>query len=94
MAGADDSQVGQSLHVSDVAAQSASRALLPDDFSAGRPCVRAFRISEVCRVTGLGRTTIYAAIGAGDLIARKYRRVTLVLETDLADFLSKLRGAK
>jgi hypothetical protein len=54
---------------------------------------RAFRIAEVRARTGLGRTTIYAAIKAGDLIARKYRRTTVVLEGDLSNFLDALPTA-
>jgi hypothetical protein len=52
--------------------------------------VRAYRISDVCKATGLGRTSIYAAIKAGDLVARKYKRCTIVLHDDLATFLHTL----
>jgi hypothetical protein len=51
---------------------------------------RAFRIPEVCKATGLCRTTIYAAIKSGDLLARKYGRATFVLAADLERFLSEL----
>jgi excisionase family DNA binding protein len=50
----------------------------------------ALRIPEVCRLTGFGRTTIYAAIKSGDLVARRYRRRTIVLEEDLQRFLRGL----
>jgi hypothetical protein len=40
---------------------------------------RAFRIPEVCQRTGLGRTTVYAAIKGGSLKARKYGRTTIAL---------------
>ncbi len=50
----------------------------------------AYRIPEVCRRTGLSRTTIYAAIKSRDLIARKYGRVTIVLADDLEAFLRRL----
>jgi excisionase family DNA binding protein len=50
----------------------------------------ALRIPEVCRLTGFGRTTIYAAIKKGDLVARRYRRRTIVLEEDLKKFLRGL----
>jgi hypothetical protein len=53
----------------------------------------SFRISTVCALTGLGRTTVYSAIKAGDLIARKYGRCTVVLEHDLNDFLGNLPSA-
>jgi excisionase family DNA binding protein len=56
----------------------------------GKNSPRAFRISEVCSITGLGRTTIYAAIKAGHLTARKYRRRTIVLADDLTAWLASL----
>ena len=48
--------------------------------------LRAFRIPEVCEITGLGRTSIYAAIKSGELVARKWRRCTVVLAEDLDAF--------
>jgi excisionase family DNA binding protein len=54
------------------------------------PVPRAYRIPDVCKLTGLGRTTIYAAIKAGALIARRYGRCTIVLAEDLAAFLRNL----
>lgn len=51
-------------------------------------------ISEVCFRTGLGRTGIFAAIRDGKLIARKYRRRTLVLNEDLEAFLRALPTTK
>jgi excisionase family DNA binding protein len=50
----------------------------------------AFRIAEICRTTGLGRTTIYAAIASGRLTARKWGRTTIVLASDLRQFLQDL----
>jgi excisionase family DNA binding protein len=50
----------------------------------------AYRIPEVCRLTGLGKTTVYAAIDSGDLIAHKHGRVTVVLHDDLIRFLRNL----
>lgn len=50
----------------------------------------ALKIEDVCRATGLGRTTIYGAIKAGDLVARKYGRRTIILATDLASFLATM----
>ena len=55
---------------------------------------RAFRIGDVCARTGLGRTTIYAAIKGGLLVARKHGRRTVVLVDDLAAFLEGLPTAK
>jgi excisionase family DNA binding protein len=54
----------------------------------------ALRIHDVCRLTGLGRTTIYAAINAGDLVARKLGRCTIILAADLEVFLNKLPPAR
>jgi hypothetical protein len=54
------------------------------------PSPRAFRIPEVCQRSGLGRTTIYEAIKSRALIARRYRRCTVVLADDLAAFLRNL----
>jgi excisionase family DNA binding protein len=50
----------------------------------------AYSIDEVCAKSGLGRTTIYAAIGDGFLIARKFGRRTIVLDDDLKAFLHNL----
>jgi hypothetical protein len=55
--------------------------------------VRAYRIADVCKVTGLGRTSIYAAIKSGNLVARKWQRCTIVLDEDLARFLNNLPKA-
>jgi hypothetical protein len=51
---------------------------------------RAYRIPEVCQRSGLGRTSVYAAIKSGALIARRYGRCTIVLAEDLAAFLRNL----
>jgi excisionase family DNA binding protein len=52
--------------------------------------LRAYRIDEVCELTGLGRTSVYEAIKSGVLVARKWNRRTIVLAEDLAAFLAKL----
>jgi excisionase family DNA binding protein len=52
--------------------------------------LRAFRIPEVCRRTGLGRTTVYAAIKDGSLKAKKCGRTTIVLADDLRVWLAAL----
>jgi excisionase family DNA binding protein len=63
--------------------------------TAGEPLgLRAFRIPEVCELTGLGRTSVYAAIKSGALIARRYGRCTLVLAEDLNAFLRSLPTTK
>ena len=55
--------------------------------------LRAFRIPEVCQRSGLGRTSIFAAIRSGHLVARKWGRRTIVLQEDLANFLRNLPKA-
>jgi hypothetical protein len=63
------------------------------DGSSGEPeplFPRAYRISEVCQRSGLGRTSVYAAIKSGELVARKWNRCTIVLADDLAAFLRSL----
>jgi excisionase family DNA binding protein len=54
----------------------------------------AHTIKAACQVSGLGRTTIYAALKAGSLSARKSGRRTLILAHDLEDFLNKLPPAR
>jgi hypothetical protein len=54
------------------------------------PPLRGYRIPEVCNLTGLGRTSIYAAIKSGALIARRWNRCTIVLAADLQAFLNNL----
>ena len=64
---------------------------LPDQLPLGQPVSpRAYRIADVCKITGLGRTSIYAAIKSGDLTARRWHRCTIVLAEDLAAFLHNL----
>jgi excisionase family DNA binding protein len=50
----------------------------------------AVTIPEACELAHLSRSTLYQAIKRGDLIARKYRRRTLILRSDLENFLAKL----
>jgi excisionase family DNA binding protein len=50
----------------------------------------AYSIDEVCKTAKLGRTSVYAAIKAGELKARKIRRRTLILHDDLIAFLKAL----
>jgi excisionase family DNA binding protein len=53
----------------------------------------ALSIAEVSAVAGIGRTKIYAAIADGSLKARKCGRRTIVLRSELRDFLTSLPGA-
>jgi excisionase family DNA binding protein len=51
-------------------------------------------IADVCKITGLGRSTVYAAIADGRLKARKCGSRTLILRSDLTDFLVALPEIK
>jgi excisionase family DNA binding protein len=47
-------------------------------------------IVEAAKAAGVGRTTIYEAIGTGELKARKHGRRTLILHGDLRTWLESL----
>jgi excisionase family DNA binding protein len=44
-------------------------------------------VNETCTVAGIGRTKIYEAIANGSLKARKLGKRTIVLRSDLREFL-------
>jgi excisionase family DNA binding protein len=73
-------QLGSSVPLDD------SDPAVPQDLGS----LRAYSIEEVCRLTNLGRTSIYKAIKSGQLIARYWGRRTLVLPEDCAAFLRDL----
>ena len=50
----------------------------------------AYNIVEVCERAGSSRTSIYAAIKSGELVARKRGRRTIVLHDDLIGWLRSL----
>jgi hypothetical protein len=52
--------------------------------------LRAYSIKELCGLTSLGRTSIYAAIKSGELIAHRWRRRTVVFPADLRAFFNNL----
>ena len=62
----------------------------PMDVGSSETDRKLFSISEVCRITGLGRTTIYALISRGDLPAVKIGRRTAVRARDLDRWLATL----
>ena len=53
----------------------------------------AFTIGEAVELSGLGRTSLYLAIGRGELPARKRGRRTVVLARDLERYLESLPKA-
>jgi excisionase family DNA binding protein len=53
----------------------------------------ALSIPEVCAATAIGRTKIYSAINDGSLKARKFGKRTIVLRSELQDFLTSLPSA-
>ncbi|MBT3990522.1 MAG: helix-turn-helix domain-containing protein [Rhodospirillaceae bacterium] len=50
----------------------------------------AYRISDACKIAGVGRSLLYQAIRDGSLQAKKYGRRTLILHGDLESWLSTL----
>jgi excisionase family DNA binding protein len=50
----------------------------------------AYSIPEVCKTSDAGRTTIYKAINAGDLVAHKRGSRTIIFSSDLERWLSSL----
>lgn len=50
----------------------------------------SYSIQEVSQITGIGRTKIYEAINKGVLPAKKYGRRTLILYSDLIQFVEQL----
>ena len=50
----------------------------------------AYTVAEACTVTRTGKTALYEAIKTGELRAVKRGRRTLVLPTDLKEWIEKL----
>lgn len=50
----------------------------------------AFTLKEAASASGISRSLLYLAISRGDLQARKYGARTLILNSDLRQFLSSL----
>jgi excisionase family DNA binding protein len=50
----------------------------------------AYTIAEACAVARTGRTSIYEAIKAGHLVARKRGRRTVILPEDLRRWIENL----
>jgi Helix-turn-helix domain len=54
----------------------------------------AYGIPEACTVSCLGRTSLYAAIRSGDLVARKIGRRTVITADDLKSWLNNRPSAR
>jgi excisionase family DNA binding protein len=50
----------------------------------------AYSIAEACEVSGISRTSVYEAINARELIARKHGRRTVILADELRRWLQSL----
>ena len=50
----------------------------------------ALSIPDAVLMTGIGRTSLYAAIKAGKLVARKCGKRTIILQSDLINWLNSL----
>jgi excisionase family DNA binding protein len=62
----------------------------PEPVTAGQPNRMAFSIAEAAQQANLGRDHLYAAIRAGDLLARKAGRKPLVLRSEHEAYLANL----
>lgn len=49
-------------------------------------------MDEVSQISNIGRTKLYQAINEGTLKARKFGRKTLILKSDLEEFLLNLES--
>jgi Helix-turn-helix domain len=54
----------------------------------------AYGIPEACTVSCVGRTSLYAAIRSGDLVARKIGRRTVITADDLKSWLNNRPPAR
>jgi excisionase family DNA binding protein len=47
-------------------------------------------VDEFCRMIGIGRSTFYKAVGAGDLKVRKYGKRTFVTQEEMKRFVENM----
>jgi excisionase family DNA binding protein len=47
-------------------------------------------VNEFCKMVGIGRSTFYKAVGAGDLKVRKYGKRTFVTQEELKRFVENM----
>lgn len=50
----------------------------------------AYTIAEACALSRTGRTTLYAAIRRGELVARKLGKKTLIIDGELRRWVEQL----
>jgi excisionase family DNA binding protein len=50
-------------------------------------------VDEFCRMVGIGRSTFYKAVGAGDLTVRKYGKRTFITQEELKRFIANMPTA-
>lgn len=53
----------------------------------------AYGVGETLELLSIGRTSLYAAVKRGELTPIKFGKKTLFYATDLAAFLTRLKGA-
>lgn len=53
----------------------------------------AYTIDEASKMSGIGRTSLYAEIRSGRLAARKMGRRTVIAHSDLVAFVAQLPNA-
>jgi excisionase family DNA binding protein len=54
------------------------------------PAALAYTIREACEVSGIGRTSLYELLKTGTLRARKHGKRTLILDSELRNWLASL----
>jgi excisionase family DNA binding protein len=48
-------------------------------------------VDEFCKMVGIGRSTFYKAVAAGDLKPRKYGKRTFVTQEEMKRFVENMR---
>ena len=47
-------------------------------------------VDEFCKMVGIGRSTFYKAVGAGDLKVRKYGKRTFITQEEMKRFVDNM----